>query len=76
MNDDIQINVGGFKLKQEGENGSPPPAKKKNEQVTQINAKLHPEYDRDLIERIADIPKRDRSGVYRDALREYFKQKE
>lgn len=41
--------------------------------VVQIGAKLHPELDADLIERIRLIPKRDRSRTYREALRFYFK---
>lgn len=38
-----------------------------------IQAKLNPEIDADLITEIAKIPKRDRSRTYRDALRFYFK---
>lgn len=41
--------------------------------VVQIAAKLHPEFDADLIVRIDKIPKRDRSRTYREALRFYFK---
>ncbi|WP_155961307.1 hypothetical protein [Sporosarcina sp. P33] len=41
--------------------------------VVQIAAKLHPEFDADLIVLIEKIPKRDRSRTYRDALRFYFK---
>ncbi|MHC8516214.1 hypothetical protein [Sporosarcina sp. ITBMC105] len=41
--------------------------------VIQIGAKLNPELDADLIERIRMIPKRDRSRTYREALRFYFK---
>lgn len=41
--------------------------------IVQINAKLNPEYDMDLIKRIELIPKRDRSSIYRAALRFYFK---
>lgn len=39
----------------------------------QIAAKLHPEHDKDLIERIKKIPRRERSYVYREAMREYFR---
>lgn len=38
-----------------------------------IQAKLNPEIDIDLIQEIKKIPKRDRSRTYRDALRFYFK---
>lgn len=38
----------------------------------QIAAKLHPEHDKDLIERIKLVPKRERSYIYRKAVREYF----
>ena len=38
-----------------------------------ISARLHPEFDADLIEEIEKIPRRDRSRTYRDALRDYFK---
>ena len=38
-----------------------------------IQAKLNPEIDADLIEEIEKIPKRDRSRTYREALRFYFK---
>lgn len=41
--------------------------------VVQIAAKLNPEIDADLIEKIELIPKRDRSRTYREALRFYFK---
>lgn len=41
-----------------------------------IQAKLNPEIDSDLIEGIRKIPKRDRSRTYREALRHYFKHKE
>lgn len=40
-----------------------------------IQAKLNPELDADLIEEIDKIPKRDRSRTYREALRFYFKHK-
>lgn len=38
----------------------------------QIAAKLNPEFDGDLIRDILEIPKRERSHVFRQALREYF----
>lgn len=38
----------------------------------QIAAKLNPEFDADLIVAINEIPKRERSHVFRQALREYF----
>ena len=38
----------------------------------QIAAKLNPEFDGDLIRDILGIPKRERSHVFRQALREYF----
>lgn len=38
----------------------------------QIAAKLNPVFDRELIEMINRIPKRERSHVYRQALTEYF----
>jgi hypothetical protein len=41
--------------------------------VTQISGKLHPLKDRDLILAISKIHKRDRSRIYREALRMYFK---
>lgn len=44
--------------------------------VVQIAAKLHPEFDADLIVLIEKIPKRDRSRTYREALRFYFKHQE
>lgn len=43
------------------------------EAIVQIGAKLNPEFDSDIIERILSIPKRDRSRTYREALRFYFK---
>ncbi|WP_188006856.1 Ribbon-helix-helix protein, CopG family [Sporosarcina sp. ANT_H38] len=41
-----------------------------------IQAKLNPEIDADLIEEIEKIPKRDRSRTYREALRFYFKHRQ
>lgn len=38
----------------------------------QIAAKLNPEFDSELIKDILEIPKRERSHVFRQALREYF----
>jgi len=38
----------------------------------QIAAKLNPEFDEELIRNILEIPKRERSHVFRQALREYF----
>jgi len=45
------------------------------EKITQINAKLNPEYDSEIIEEIRKIPRRDRSRTYREALAFYFKHK-
>jgi acyl-coenzyme A synthetase/AMP-(fatty) acid ligase len=42
------------------------------EEIKQLSAKLHPEYDEDLIKLIKLIPKRERSKIYRDALRKYL----
>lgn len=47
-----------------------------DEKDPQIAAKLHPEHDKDLIEKIKLIPRRERSYVYRQAMREYFQRKE
>jgi len=38
-----------------------------------IQAKLNPELDADLVLEISKIPKRDRSRIYREALRYYLK---
>lgn len=38
-----------------------------------IQSKLNPTLDADLISAIKKIPKRDRSRTYREALRYYFK---
>lgn len=46
------------------------------EKDPQIAAKLHPEHDKDLIEKIKKIPKRERSYIYREAMREYFQKRE
>lgn len=62
--DEIKINVGGIKIITE---------QKREDDLKQLSAKLHPEYDQDLIREICKIPKRDRSKIYRDALRMYFK---
>jgi acyl-coenzyme A synthetase/AMP-(fatty) acid ligase len=43
------------------------------EEIKQISAKLHPEYDQDLIKLIKEIPKRERSKIYRNALRMFLK---
>lgn len=43
------------------------------EDVKQISAKLHPVYDRQLREIMAQIPKRERSKFYRDAVNHYLK---
>ena len=45
----------------------------RSEDIKQISAKLHPEYDQDLKDLIRKIPKRERSKIYRDALRKYLK---
>ena len=45
------------------------------EKDPQIAAKLHPIHDKDLIENIKAVPKRERSYIYRQALREYFQKK-
>lgn len=42
--------------------------------VKSLSAKLSPEYDQDLIDALAKIPKRERSKLYRDAVRLYLKQ--
>ena len=42
----------------------------------QIAAKLNPEFDAELISQILEIPKRERSHVFRQALREYFQKRE
>ncbi|PUB09603.1 hypothetical protein [Paenisporosarcina sp. OV554] len=46
------------------------------EKITQISAKLNPEYDKEIIDGIRKIPRRDRSRTYREALSMYFKHKE
>jgi len=46
------------------------------ENITTISAKLNPVYDAELIEKIKQIPRRDRSRTYREALTFYFKHKE
>lgn len=38
----------------------------------QIAAKLNPEFDAELIRQVLEIPKRERSHVFRQALKEYF----
>ena len=63
---DIQIKVGS-QIRQ------PMERKEKQEDLKQISAKLHPEYDQDLKDLIRKIPKRERSKIYRDALRKYLK---
>lgn len=45
-------------------------------ELINIQAKLNPEIDADLIEAIRKIPKRDRSRTYREALRFYLKHNE
>jgi hypothetical protein len=67
--DGVKINLGNIKLKDPG-----PVSKKvkKEEDLKQISAKLHPEYDQDLIQMIKRIPKRERSKIYRDALRMFL----
>lgn len=67
--DDIKINVSGLKIKGDPLAGSSALPKKQEEAIKQLSAKLHPEYDQDLIEHIKKIPKRERSKLYRDALR-------
>jgi predicted DNA-binding protein len=49
---------------------------KTEKEVTQISAKLNPEFDMELIENISKIPKRERSYTYREALNKYFKDKQ
>lgn len=71
MNEEIKINVGGMKL-------IPASSSKKKEEeqpeeIKQISGKLHPEKDLDLIQEIMKVPKRERSRLYRDALRYYFR---
>jgi len=46
------------------------------EMITQISAKLNPEYDMEIIEAIRKIPKRDRSRTYREALLFFFRYKD
>jgi acyl-coenzyme A synthetase/AMP-(fatty) acid ligase len=65
--DQIKINTGNLTLK-----AGPGSQLKKEEDLKQISAKLHPEYDQDLIHQIKRIPKRERSKIYRDALRKYL----
>ncbi len=48
------------------------PAEAPAEDVRYLSAKLHPEYDKDLKEAILQIPKRERSKLYRDAVRMYL----
>ena len=49
--------------------------KTEKDTTTYISAKLNPEFDRELIEQINSIPKRERSYTYRVALKKYFKDK-
>jgi metal-responsive CopG/Arc/MetJ family transcriptional regulator len=46
----------------------------KEEKITQISAKLNPELDKELIQGIKKIPKRERSHVYRVALKRYLRE--
>lgn len=46
------------------------------EKGLQLSAKLHPEFDKELIKNIIKIPKRERSYTYREALNKYFKEKQ
>jgi hypothetical protein len=46
------------------------------EKIPQISAKLNPEFDSELIEQIKSVPKRERSYMYREALKKYFNEKE
>lgn len=78
---DIQIKVGGLTIKEEGSSPAPAPSfpekqlpVKKEDEVTQISAKLHPEHDKELKEMISRIPKRDRSGIYRKAVHKYLRE--
>ncbi|MCP3764943.1 hypothetical protein NLX67_21760 [Domibacillus sp. A3M-37] len=51
------------------------PAKERRvEPVRSLSAKLNPEYDKDLMDALTKIPKRERSKLYRDAVRLYLKQ--
>ena len=43
------------------------------ENVRQISAKLHDEYDRELKQLIQKVPKRERSQLYRKAVFKYLK---
>ena len=45
----------------------------KKEPAINIQAKLNPKLDADIIEEIKKIDKRDRSRLYREAVRFYFK---
>lgn len=47
----------------------------KEEKVLQISAKLNPQFDSELIAYIEEIPKRERSYTYREALKQYFQEK-
>ena len=47
--------------------------KTEKDTTSHISAKLNPEFDRELIEQINSIPKRERSYTYREALKKYFK---
>lgn len=40
--------------------------------VSQISAKLNPEFDMELIDKIGKIPKRERSHMYREAVKRYL----
>ncbi|MCM3787455.1 hypothetical protein M3221_03370 [Domibacillus indicus] len=42
--------------------------------VRSLSAKLNPEYDKDLMDALTKVPKRERSKLYRDAVRLYLKQ--
>lgn len=64
--DDIKINLGGSPIKPQIH------SKKEEETLKQISAKLHPVYDKDLIKMIQQIPKRERSKLFRDAIKKYI----
>ena len=49
------------------------PRQERQEEIRTLSAKLHPEYDKDLKEALVKIPKRERSKLYRDAVRMYLK---
>jgi bifunctional N-acetylglucosamine-1-phosphate-uridyltransferase/glucosamine-1-phosphate-acetyltransferase GlmU-like protein len=70
VSDDIQISVN--RKPSVYEIAEQKKKSKAEEDIKQISAKLHPEYDQDLKEMIRKIPKRERSKLYRDAVRNHL----